>query len=706
MKKPLIIFGVFAGLLLALFVAVLPTHDVSAATLSRQATALGLVAWWKMDEGTSTVAHDYSGNDNHLGLYGNIGLPSWVSGARGKGLSFDGQNQANNQIGVVDATVNPELQILGDVTVSAWIKPSSIYGDVGGAILRGGQGTDLDYSIFYSQTNKSVFFHWFDGGFPSVSGTSDSVPFDTWSHVAITRSGTTLSFYVNGVFTNSSTVTLPTVPANQISVGMTNNAGVPQDFSGAIDEMRIYNRALSASEVATLYGQGKVTMKTVSGDGLVGWWKMDEGTSTVAHDFSGKGNQGTVTSGTWVIGKKAGALSLDGSSSFVDVGANSSLAITGDMTLSAWVNPTSLSPSTQLNVIVSGRSAEVDQPYDMAINSGVILTQIHTTSGWQMVSSGAVSIPLNQWSHIMIVRSGLTFSFYKDGVFAGTGSITDPVYNPNWNGALIGKGFYGGARFFNGRIDDVRIYNRALSASEATALYGQKETVLQSTQSNQVSNGLVGYWSFNGKDMNWAGNLAYDRSGQGNNGTLLGMSATSSAVAGKNGQGIRFRGDSPLNQIGVGSPGLLAFAGSFSASVWIKTSTTTQGGIVGRYYNTANNKSYRFFVRNTGALWVELSSDGNSVATCIGGDVNDGQWHHVAVAYDSAAMSMAIYSDGVVLATCTAPSSLFDNGLLFHIGTSDANAAPNSFTGLMDEVRMYNRPLSAGEVKQLYLLGK
>ncbi len=166
------------------------------------------------------------------------------------------------------------------------------------------------------------------------------------------------------------------------------------------------------------------------------------------------------------------------------------------------------------------------------------------------LSGGANNVntnyPVNdgKWHQVAVTRSGTSLIFYVDGVNIYTTSTGSNALNSL--GFEIGRATYDGATFFNGAIDDVRVYNRALSAGEMKQLYqeGAAKAASGTTLQNgtTLGAGLVGYWSFNGADTT---DKMYDRSGNNNNGYLsAGVATSSMKVAGKLGQAFNWNGSS------------------------------------------------------------------------------------------------------------------------------------------------------------------
>jgi formylmethanofuran dehydrogenase subunit C len=227
--------------------------------------------------------------------------------------------------------------------------------------------------------------------------------------------------------------------------------------------------SIATSETLNL---GTNAIKNLSiNNGLVGYWKFDEGVGTVAKDSSGNGNDGTLTNGpiwsTTVPSTRfynPNSLSFDGANDFVSLPANSSLNITGAITMSTWIKTT----TTAIDVFIGGY--QDSNPY---LGYGWCMGCISTgkpsywSGGYGSWTSASSAVNDNAWNHIAVVVASGTARFYKNGIADGTS--TSAVPNSYSGTRYIGSnGSVGNA--FAGNLDDVRIYNRALSASEIATL--------------------------------------------------------------------------------------------------------------------------------------------------------------------------------------------------------------------------------------------
>lgn len=196
--------------------------------------------------------------------------------------------------------------------------------------------------------------------------------------------------------------------------------------------------------------------------GLVGWWKLDDGSGTTAADSSWAGNHGTLVNGpTWTSSARVGpyALSFDGVNDQVDAG---SAAVSGDLTLAAWLR-FSVGPSSQraITLLQSPASAGLQ----LVANPGNGTIRIDNEGGPSSEVNSGPGMSDNNWHHVAVTRWGTTYSLYVDGILVGTSGGSAPDYTS------IRLGCRTTGNFYYGQMDDVRLYRRALSASDVNELY-------------------------------------------------------------------------------------------------------------------------------------------------------------------------------------------------------------------------------------------
>ncbi|MFC1738235.1 LamG-like jellyroll fold domain-containing protein [Planctomycetota bacterium] len=235
----------------------------------------GLVSWWEFDEGSGTIAYD-SYDENHGTL---VNVPVWTTGKTGGALEFDG---VDDYIALPDN--NPIWLPQYDFTLSAWVYFSTDPSSESEFILDLNHASsdfspnELGYSI--TRRNESGKFHFSMTTTTNPDEVLDSLAVldkNTWYHVVAVRDGTSQAIYINGQLDNSRTCSPDTIDFvggyddDKVSIGRFSRNGVSSDFhlDGKIDDVAIYNCALSAEEIELAYQQG---LENFVGS-LAGWLK-------------------------------------------------------------------------------------------------------------------------------------------------------------------------------------------------------------------------------------------------------------------------------------------------------------------------------------------------------------------------------------------------------------------------------------------------
>ena len=207
--------------------------------------------------------------------------------------------------------------------------------------------------------------------------------------------------------------------------------------------------------------------------GLVAAYGFSEASGTTTADASGNGNTGTLTSGATrtAAGQFGGAVALNGTSAFVNLGNGATLQLTGSMTISAWIRPAAF-PVDDAAVVSKRNGSELGFQLDTTVDRGprTIGFKLTSSTGTLMARYGGTALQANQWYHISGVydAAARTLNVYLNGALDnGTllGTVTSTQQNSTLN-VNVGRrpGLTGFA--FNGTIDEVRIYNRALSPAD------------------------------------------------------------------------------------------------------------------------------------------------------------------------------------------------------------------------------------------------
>ncbi|MDD5771894.1 MAG: caspase family protein [bacterium] len=411
-----------------------------------------------------------------------------------------------------------------------------------------------------------------------------------------------------------------------------------------------------------------------------------------ADDESGNGNNGTVYGATLTtdrFGNENSAYNFNGMDNYINYGKNS-FAIgnaNSGHTWSMWIKPLSVptgisngrgqtlfivADQTPCEDVYLGFGSEYSSQNRMAFladGQGLCDERDRTpvTSKKNFVNG--------QWYYITAVMDypNKLQKLYINGVLESSKTSTAaPLSGESM--ITLGSWFDGSLMmsYFNGTIDDVRIYNYALSDSEINDLYN-----------NEKSGGLVAYYPFNGN--------ANDESGNGNNGVVHGATLTTDRFGNEN-SAYSFNGKD--DYISVADNAVLN-PKNITISAWIKLSDTKDYKFIIQKYNpNYYNQGY--------AMAVNLSGVANQPAMWVGGNkwtigtfVWDTNWHHITGIYDDS--MVRVYIDGRQIVSQAQAADL-SYPVSLYIGTYNGTTGTYNFSGLIDDVRIYNRVLSDSEI--------
>ena len=652
-----------------------------------------LLAYWKLDDGTGTLATDSTGNSNTGTLSGGV---SWTGGLFGNALSFDGNS------GTVRVPRKPLLEPTA-ITVTGWVKRDGSQNQWANLVRKTwGNNSGPTYISWSLQVNPSgenpdvlAFNTGYSGGTQILETPSGAIPDGAWTHVAATYDPSAPApqkkLYVNGALVASATETHPILydASSSGDLYMGQNGGGEEYFAGSLDEVRYYSLALSAQEIANL----------AFPSGLLGYWKLDEGSGTSAFDSSGNGNTGALSGGaTWTAGQIGQALSFDGSSGTVRV-PRSPILEPQAITVATWVKRNG-AQSTWANIVRKtwqNNSAPTYISWSLQLNPGgqgsdTVAFNTGLSGGSDTLNSPSGAIPDGAWTHIAAVYDPAAAApqkkLYVNGVLVASSNRTNPIL---WDATFTGDIYFaqngGGGEYFSGSLDDIRYYGRALSDQEVAGL-AQPST-------------LLGWWKLD----EGSGLTAADSSGNDNTGLLSGGV---SWTTGQFGNGLLFDGAS--GSVRIPRTTLLE-PQAITVSAWVKRNGAQQTwtNVVRKTWGNNSGPTYiswslQLNPNGSGSDIVAFNtgfSGGNDVLSSSAGAIPDGVWTHVAGVYDPTAASpqKLLYVNGTLVAsTSQANAILWDSSSTGDIYFGQSGASGEFLKGSLDDVRYYGRALTASEV--------
>ena len=424
-------------------------------------------------------------------------------------------------------------------------------------------------------------------------------------------------------------------------------------------------------------------------NGLVGWWPFNGN----ANDESGNGNNGTLNGPTLTadrFGNANKAYSFDGVNDYVNCGNGQILnQFSTNITVSAWVK-SQPSVSTDKNIISKYGCNPGGWSLETAQN-----TLVANFTGCTQNVTNQTNLNSGQWTHVIGVKEATNWKIFVNGVLNNTSSGT---FNYDLNSGfnlIIGvqNDNFNPTTYWDGLIDDIGIWNRALTQQEINNLYNSSAYVPCASPAfpANLANGLVGYWPFCGD--------ANDESGNSNNGTVNGAILTSDRFGNPN---SAYDFDGVIDYINIGNP-LGTLASDFSVSIWAKRVLNGGGICIAKKPNDG--------VWANGRWMIDLFS--NDLNYCLPNQnlqgctsfsnniINDLSWHHILLSHSST--TDCLYLDGILINN--SPSGLVTQAPAdIRIGGRE-DALNFPFFGQLDDVCLWNRTLSASEVQQLYNTG-
>jgi hypothetical protein len=473
------------------------------------------------------------------------------------------------------------------------------------------------------------------------------------------------------------------------------------NFHGFIDEVKIYPYARSVDQVRTDYNTFGSATPRGSGvsfsqskdngayltNGLVGYWRMDE-VSGNAIDSSGNGTTLTNTgTASYSGGKFGNGAELNGTSQYFDAADSEALSMTGDVTLSAWIEPDDITGSQ--NIV--GKWDGSNESYLLALSGGELRMYVDAAANYETTTSTPISG--NTMIHVVGVydASEQRVVLYVDGqAQASTTSGTIPGSIGDDAGEfVVGAEDSSGtpANYFDGHIDDVRIYSRALLPTEVVDLYNWAP-------------GPVGYWKFD-EGVSGDAQTLYDSSGNNNNGTTYdgaNNSGMNCDIPGKYGNSCKFDSSDDYIAVSDSADFKVDDTDNFTGMFWIHADSwpgTSRGLLTKR--NTYTTMDWGLYY--TVGTQVQLGLGEQNADYVFGSDdvvIPTQSWHHVA--FTKSGTTYKLYIDGVLESTDTSSQTWTDSED-FTFG----NAGPGesySLDARLDDIKIYNYARTQAQIIQ------
>jgi hypothetical protein len=636
---------------------------VLALVLAGSASA-GLVGHWKLDDGSGTTAVDATGNGHDGTLIGN---PQWVAGHSGGGLEFSGSADK------VDIPHSADLNPENEFTASVWANLDPAGSNYRSPITSRDDGPQRGYIIYCTPANTWQFWTGTGSGWNSAG--SPDVEFGEWTHVAATYSGGDKKLYVNGELAGESSamMTPNTAQVLRIGAGATEGAG-NYFFHGMIDDVRVYDRALSAGQVAGLYGGIDPTFRKAEfpdpSDGAMheatwatlGW---SPGDAAVSHDVYIGDNFDDVSDGA------AGTFQGNQVSTTLIVG------------FAGYPVPEGLVPGTTYYWRVDGVNPDnADSPWKGDV--------------WSFWIPPKIAYEPSPADGINYVAPDAKLSWT-----AGFGSKLHTVY--------FGESLEEVSNATGGAAQSAATYTPGLLATDTVYYWRVDEFEAPVTHKGDVWSfrtlpdipvtdpSLLAWWTLD----EGAGTNVLDWSGHGHHGTLAG---NADWTDGYDLTAVQFDGKG--DYVDFGTPADLYLPSTYTYTAWFKPGKDIREDSGAQYLLCIGSRSDLVFGFEDGvgidgdlALHYYDTAPGFHAIGVGKTSWHADEWHMVAGTKD--ATGHKIYLDGELRnSDFNVNDDNYNTGRMISIGAMGWND-DEYFTGAIDDVRIYNKALTKEEILQV-----
>lgn len=607
----------------------------------------GLVAAYGFNEGSGSAVVDSSGQNNN----GTATGTTWAPGRFGQALSFSG----TGRVTIPDSNT---LDAATGVTISAWVNPTSVATWSQVALKQNSTANDLIYGLYASEQTRGAG-GWIGQGTSTRSASSPTkLPVNTWTHVAMTYDQTNVRYYQNGVLV----ATTPRSGALAASSGPLTIGSNPiwgEQFNGLIDEVRVYSTALSAADVAavrdtpiapaapdttppTATFTAPAAGSTVSGAAVTLSANATDDVAVASVEFR---------AGTTV-------LATDTTAPY-SATWNSTTVPNGAVTLTAVARDAAGNQTTATRAVTVSNAAPDTTPPTVTLSA---------PAAGATVSGSAVTVSADAADGV-----GVASVEFRAGTTV-IGTDTTAPYSVSWNTTTVA----------NGAVTLAAVA-RDVAGNQATAT---RSVTVANTAPPQPG-GLVAAYGFNEA----TGTAVTDSSGSANNGTAVNATRT---TTGRFGGALSFNGTSSI--VNVPDADSLDATTAVTTMAWVNSTTNTGWRSVIMKENPARTDlAYALYgsttTRGPGG-WIVSGTAFSTRAAERTTRLTNGTWTHIAMTYDGT--TIRLYVNGTQAATRATTGAIAATTGGLKIGGNSLWG--EYFAGQIDEVRVYNRALSAAEV--------
>lgn len=667
---------------------------------SCQPLPAGAVGWWP---GNGNGLDIVKGNDGQL-----VNGVSYAPGKVEQAFSF---NQNTQQY--IDLAGGTPSQLLSNSagSISAWVNQAPVAVEQFHIATAFGSGVD-GQAVGFGIDNGNIRIYHHTASFDWQTAVPVSV--STWTMITYTWDASTERLYKNGDLAATRPRNFSYVPGfARVGFGFINDPSV--FFSGQIDEVAIYARTLSASEVTAIFNADTAGMCpncSPTQGGLVSWWPGESN----GDDIVG-GNNGTLMNGvSFANGKVGQAFNFDGINDVVRANNTTQLNGGSQATYDAWVYPTAVPEVGQYFGIIGVGDSTLPSwtPQQCRIlywrqpESPAGHARYYADCGLNNNESyiGRMSsrdYPINSWSYVTAVFNNGNLDLYVNGAL-DNGQMTGnggTFINTNseqyvWIGAHLRADGSLLTVPLQGMIDEPGISSQAMTPAEVRSVYNSGKSGKCNSCTPQAS-GLISWWRGEANSNDAVGS---------NYGFALGGTTF---APGKVGSSFSFNGSTAF--VRIPDNATLDVTTEFTLAAWVKPASIptypNAALVISKIGPIGNLNGYQMAISNIGGsnkVWCGFNTGGNNWPqySVSGGSVPVGEWTYISCTYDHSIL--AVQQNGEQVATASVGAvTVANTSSDVRIGSDDV--AQQFYSGLIDEPMIFGRSLATNELLSLYRAG-
>ena len=637
------------------------------------------IALYQLDGNDDDTTGNFSGSSESYVTYSSTGAKF------GQAATFNG---SSSYIALSGNPINGQ----SNISISFWIKPDDVSSDQYVITFVNSDGGWNGFGIRISSSSKINVVRANSGTVTSSENSTATLSTGSWKHIVVTSSQSEVKIYIDGGLDSTHSISgFTTNNTGEYNIGALKNAGSYQQFyDGVLDQVRVFNKVISSQDVATLYAETSSTASNtnpLSEGAGVALWSLNFDASESSGYFDGTSTDVDFgVSGNINFGAR-----FNGSSAFIDLGDANQFE-NNKITFSFWCRALGTAAQQQIFAEYTGGALQSGELVIRRESDEKLTVGISNGSNYLFKSTDS-AVLTTTFKHFVVVidttqSTDDKIKIYVNNVFSAStnisssGTVTGNVLTRSSH-LFIGKRNVSAFQYFNGDLDQIRLFSKTLDTNEISQLFAETACVYTPT-TNQHLAGCLANYNLDNKATESLGTSTYD------------LTQTDIEYRfGRFGQAAVFNG-STSNLFN--SDRTATATDTISLSAWIRTSDSSSSMQIIQTESLwlRANQVWRIDNYNGTGAYKRYDYTQSIIAT--------GNWVHLCVVRNGT--SVTLYVNGYPIAfeseTTNSNSSTYDGISIGARNRTSDSSKTNIFNGEIDQVRLFTSALSSSQVLELY----